>query len=123
MNDAQRRAFCDSWLAAWTGNRPDELLKFYAEDCYYQDPSRPGGLHGHAELRPYLVTLLAANPDWTWEAVELLPTERGFCCKWRAMIPFGDRIATELGLDIVELDGERITRNEVYFDRAQLLTR
>lgn len=122
MNPDALRDFCMRWLATWTGNRPDELLGFYTEDCYYQDPGRPTGLRGHVELRPYLEKLLRANPQWTWEAVEILPTELGFCCKWRATIPHGERVVTEVGLDLVELRGERISRNEVYFDRTQLLT-
>src|SRR5690606_14488671 len=31
------KQFLDDWLAAWTGNRPDALIGFYAPDVYYQD--------------------------------------------------------------------------------------
>lgn len=121
MNEQDALAFCEAWLAAWTGNRPDALLAFYAEDARYRDPGRPNGLHGHAELRPYFTKLLAANPDWVWKAVEVSPTSRGFTLKWRASVPAGAATIEEDGLDIVEIAGGRITRNEVYFDRAALL--
>jgi len=117
-DDAQR--FCQKWLAAWTGNQPERLLEFYAEDAFYRDPARPGGLHGHAEIRPYFIKLLATNPAWTWQPLEVFPTERGFCLKWQAAIPMGSRTVVEIGLDIVELAEGRITRNEVYFDRLAL---
>jgi hypothetical protein len=73
--------FCKKWLAAWTGNKPKELLKFYHEDALYIDPAKKEGLRGHKEIG----------------------------------------VITEIGLDIVEFKGEKISRNEVYFDRARLL--
>lgn len=109
----------DRWLPLWTGNRPDALLACYAEDARYRDPAKPDGLHGHAELRRYFGKLLALNPDWRWEADEIIPTAAGFTLKWRATIPVGDQAIVEHGLDIVEVDARGlITRNEVYFDRT-----
>jgi hypothetical protein len=112
--------FIRDWLASWTGNRPAQLLEFYAADAYYQDPARPQGLTGHAQLKPYFERLLAANPNWVWEAVEIFPTPRGCCLKWKATIPHAGDHCVLFGLDIVELDGQRITRNEVYFDPSAL---
>jgi hypothetical protein len=112
--------FCSEWLSAWTGNRPDKLLAFYSEDAFYRDPAKPEGLRG-TELALYFKKLLARNPDWKWEAVEILPTAKGFCLKWTATIPVGSQVIHETGLDIVELEGQKIIRNEVYFDRASLI--
>jgi hypothetical protein len=114
--------FCSRWLPAWTGNDPEGLLRFYAEQAFYRDPANPNGLKGHAQMRPYFTKLLAANPNWTWEAVEVFPTRRGFIMKWRATIPVGRQTITEYGMDIVELENGRVTRNEVFFDRTQWLT-
>jgi hypothetical protein len=113
--------FCSRWLPAWTGNDPESLLRFYAEQAFYRDPANPNGLKGHAQMRPYFTKLLAANPSWTWEAVEVFPTRRGFIMKWRATIPVGRQTITEYGIDIVELENGRVTRNEVFFDRSQWL--
>lgn len=115
---AQR--FSKDWLAAWTGNQPDRLLAFYAEDAFYSDPARRDGVRGHEALRKYFERLLANFPDWSWETEEVIPTEKGFTLKWRATIPVGGETVVETGLDIVEVEGARITRNEVYFDRATL---
>ncbi|HAZ13154.1 MAG: hypothetical protein A2X86_20840 [Bdellovibrionales bacterium GWA2_49_15] len=109
--------FCQRWLAAWTGNRPEHLLSFYSADAYYQDPARPNGLKGHQEILPYFVKLLAKNPDWRWECEEIIPTEKGFTLKWCAHIP-GKKLIH--GVDIVEVISDKITRNEVYFDTAAL---
>lgn len=116
-----RKTFIDEWLASWTGNQPEKLMAYYAEDAYYQDPARPQGLRGHGEMLPYFRKLLAVNPNWVWKAVELIPTSKGFTLKWKATIPVGERSVEEYGLDIVEIENDLITRNEVYFDRANLM--
>jgi hypothetical protein len=112
--------FCDEWLAAWTGNSPDRLREFYSSDAFYRDPAKPQGLRGD-ELLPYFKKLLAKNPDWVWERVEVLPVEKGFCLKWKASIPMAEKTIHETGLDIVEMKDGKITRNEVYFDSLALV--
>jgi hypothetical protein len=113
--------FCKKWLAAWTGNKPKELLKFYHEDALYIDPAKKEGLRGHKEIGRYFERLLAVYPDWTWTPVEFIPIEHGVVLKWKCSIPIDNEVITEIGLDIVEFKGEKISRNEVYFDRARLL--
>ncbi|HEX7964680.1 MAG TPA: nuclear transport factor 2 family protein [Gammaproteobacteria bacterium] len=122
MEHPELAAFCSDWLAAWTGNRPERLRSFYTEDAYYADPGRPQGLRG-AELLPYFRKLLAKNPDWAWQAEEILPTAKGFCLKWRACIPTDGREVEVAGLDIVELSDGKISRNEVFFDASVLAKR
>ncbi|MHA2046812.1 MAG: nuclear transport factor 2 family protein [Candidatus Thorarchaeota archaeon] len=113
--------FCKKWLAAWTGNKPKELLKFYHEDALYIDPAKKEGLRGHKEIGRYFERLLAVYPDWTWTPVEFIPIEHGVVLKWKCSIPIDNEVITEIGLDIVEFKGEKISRNEVYFDRTRLL--
>ncbi len=121
MNDkGELRDFLERWFAAWTGNDPDGLLEFYAEDVFYSDPAFRGGLQGH-DLRRYFTKLLAANPAWEWKLLEVFPTERGCTVKWQARIPTPGGIVEEEGLDIVEIRDGKITRNEIYFDRSRLL--
>lgn len=113
-------AFCSRWLPAWTGDRPEALIEFYAEDALYLDPARPQGIRGRERLLEYFRKLLARNPAWEWRALEVFPTEQGFVLKWQADIPVPRGSVRVQGLDIVELRGERIVRNEVYFDTAGL---
>jgi hypothetical protein len=112
---------CSRWLPAWTGNRPEVLIDFYSSDAFYSDPARRDGLRGREAILPHLKRLLAQNPQWKWEAVEIFPTDKGFTAKWKATIPSGDTTITEYGVDIVEVAGGKVTRNEVYFDRAALM--
>ena len=116
----EAETLCAAWLPRWTGNDPEALLACYAENTYYQDPAVPQGLTGHGALRPYFTKLLAANPDWVWEATEILPTDTGFVLKWTATIPTKEGPLRETGLDIVEVEAGKVVRNEVYFDPTRL---
>lgn len=118
---ANWHSFCNEWLSAWTGNRPATLLEFYTEDAFYLDPAYPDGLKGREQLSEYFIKLLGRNPDWKWEAVELFTTEKGFTLKWKAIIPVKNNQLITYGLDIVEMRGRQICRNEVYFDRVKWL--
>ena len=114
--------FCQNWLTSWTGNNPEKLIYFYSKTAYYQDPANPKGLKGHDKLLPYFKKLLAANPKWIWQMTEAYPTEKGFILKWRAAIPVKSEEITEYGIDILELEDNKIIRNEVYFDRTELIS-
>lgn len=108
--------FINNWLKSWTGNRPNELLNHYSDTASYSDPANPGGLSGKENLQTYFTKLLHKNPDWIWEAEEIIPTEKGCTLKWKAHIPVGNQTIVLFGLDIVEIIEWKITRNEVYFD-------
>ncbi len=114
--------FCQNWLTSWTGNNPEKLLSFYSKTAYYQDPANPKGLKGHDNLFPYFKKLLGANPKWIWRMIEAYPTEKGFVLKWRATIPVKSEEIIEYGMDLLELEGDKIIRNEVYFDRTELIS-
>jgi len=113
--------FCQNWLTSWTGNNPEKLISFYSKTAYYQDPANPKGLKGQGKLFPYFKKLLAANPKWIWRMTEVYPTEKGFILKWKATIPVNSKEIIEYGMDIVEFEVDKIIRNEVYFDRTELL--
>ena len=121
MDENDIKKFCNEWLSAWTGNDPDKLTSFYSENAYYQDPAKPKGIIGKREIKAYFKKLLALNPNWKWEMVEGFPNKKGFTMKWKATIPVGNVTIIESGMDIVEIENDRITRNEVYFDRTRWL--
>ncbi|MFT3669634.1 MAG: nuclear transport factor 2 family protein [Pseudoxanthomonas sp.] len=118
----EARQFALSWLPAWTGNDPERLVSFYADDAYYLDPGVPDGINGKPALLAYFSRLLTYNPHWVWTQVEGIPMEDGFLNKWHATIPVGDKILSITGVCLVQLDAQgKIRRNEVYFDRSNLL--
>lgn len=117
MEKNELQSFVDKWLASWTGNHPDILLDFYTQDAFYLDPANPKGLSGKEQLFAYFKRLLQKNPNWKWAEEEIFPTQKGFTIKWRSEIPIAQENLIIYGLDIVEITGNKISRNEVYFDR------
>jgi hypothetical protein len=122
MTAAEARTFAETWLPAWTGNRPELLASFYSDDTFYLDPAIPDGVRGMPALLEYFRKLLARNPDWVWTQIEGIPLEAGFLNKWRAVVPVGTATLEVIGVCFVQLDRKgKICRNEVYFDRSKIL--
>jgi steroid delta-isomerase-like uncharacterized protein len=122
LTEVQARVFAEEWLPAWSGNKPDLLADFYAEDVVYIDPGIPQGVRGKAALLTYFRKLLASNPDWVWTQIEAIPLQDGFLNKWFAKMPVGSKVLEVVGVCFVQLDQSgKIRRNEVYFDPSRLL--
>jgi|SRR4051812_42094960 hypothetical protein len=121
LSDDQATQFTDRWLPAWTGNDPERLLAFYADDAVYCDPAVPAGVHGRAEILAYFRRLLARYPDWVWTNTGVRPLSGGFLNYWHAVIPNRDRVVECDGVCTVLVMDDLICRNEVYFDRTMLL--
>jgi len=122
LSAEEARSFAERWLPAWSGNDPELLASFYSDDARYVDPAIPGGVKGKTALLDYFRKLLAYNPEWVWTQIEGIPMEDGFLNKWHASIPVGSKTIEVVGVCLVQLDqAGKIRRNEVYFDRAQLL--
>jgi hypothetical protein len=115
MAPDEARLFAASWLPAWTGNDPRKLASFYTDDLFYSDPS------GKEAFIRYLSKLLANNPDWVWTHESAIPLENGFLNKCRLDAPVGDKVITCRGVCTVQMTGDLIYRNEVYFDTLQLI--
>lgn len=101
---AEARAFAEKWLPAWTGNNPELLASFYAEDVFYLDPAIPEGVRGRSALLEYFRKLLGHNPNWVWTQTEAIPMEDGFLNKWLAKIPVGDTTLSVVGACFVQFD-------------------
>jgi hypothetical protein len=122
MTASEAREFAGQWLPAWTGNDPERLASFYSDDAFYLDPAIPEGVSGKPALLEYFRRLLAFNPEWVWTQIEGIPMEDGFLNKWHASIPVGGKTLDVVGVCFVQLDpAGKIRRNEVYFDRSELL--
>ncbi len=123
MTKEQAREFASQWLPAWTGNNPEKLAAFYSDDALYLDPVIPRGLKGKDALMKYFRKLLAANPEWVWTQIEPIPMEDGFLNKWLAKIPVGPKVIECIGVCFVQFNDQgKIRRNEVYFDRHELVS-
>ncbi len=122
LSQNEARHFAEKWLPAWSGNNPELLASFYSDDAFYLDPGVPNGITGKPALLAYFKKLLSYNPDWVWSQIEGIPLEDGFLNKWLARIQVGAKVIEIVGVCFVQLDSaDKIRRNEVYFDRSELL--
>jgi hypothetical protein len=121
MELEKAKEFCEQWLAAWTGNRPEYLISFYSDEAFYSDPYIPQGLKGKELLLGYCRKLISIYPSWKYEHVEIFPTKNGFTLKWKLSIPINNKTVIDYGVDIVEISNDKIIRNEVYFDTARIM--
>jgi len=111
-------------LSAWNSHDVDRVLACYTEDCVYRDPNTRGAVAGREALRRYLTRLFR---DWRmhWSLREFFPFADGSdgAFLWDAKLTpaAGGKTAEISGMDLVLLRGERLVRNEVYFDRMALV--
>jgi len=122
LSPADAKEFAESWLPAWTGNDPERLAAFYTEDAFYSDPAVPGGVRGKEALLAYFRALLGRFPDWEWTNARVTPMEGGFLNHWHVTVPVGSTVIQSDGVCTVQLRDGLIERNEVFFDRSELLT-
>ena len=121
LSRAQAAAFAEKWLPAWTGNEPERLVSFYAPRAFYRDPAVPDGIRGREAILDYFRVLLARFPDWVWGQAEATPMQGGFLNHWWARVPVQSRTLELHGVCTVVFEGGLIVRNEVFFDRTELL--
>ena len=121
LSRAQAAAFAEKWLPAWTGNQPEHLISFYAPRAFYRDPAVPDGIYGREPIFDYFRPLLARFPDWVWGQADATPMEGGFLNHWWAHVPVEGCTLELRGVCTVVLEGGLIGRNEVFFDRTELL--
>ncbi len=124
ISEGDAATIADAILAAWNEQDVERVLGCYTEDCVYLDPNTRGPVVGHDALRRYLTRLFA---QWKmhWSRRELFPLAeaRGTAFLWHATLtPAAGGPAVEIeGIDLAILRGDKLSRNEVYFDRMALL--
>ena len=108
-------AYNAAWLQAWTDKDTEKLLTFYGPDVIYKDNQTAAGIYGHAGLRAYLNGLFTATPPMRYEPDEVWAIKGGFCGRWLCTMAMPDGSTRRLrGFDLVLLEGDQITLNEVY---------
>lgn len=123
MELEQLKAISEPLLAAWNDQDPDRVVACYTDDLVYIDPNTRGAVEGAEAFRRYLTKLFRA---WQmhWEVKETFPLKDtdGAAGLWRASFRrVGGEAEVQVdGMDLVLIEGDRLRRNEVYFDRAAL---
>jgi hypothetical protein len=123
MDREKMLSLAERFLAAWNTQEVDRVLGCYTADVEYRDPNTRGAVRGEANLRRYLTKLFAGwTMSWSLREAHLFEDGRGCAVLRHATFrrPNGEQVIGVDGMDYVEVEGDRISRNEVWFDRAQI---
>jgi ketosteroid isomerase-like protein len=110
-------------IGAWNAQDVEAVVRCYTDDAVYSDPNTRGPVEGADAMRRYL-TKLFSRWQMHWSVKETFPLAEvdGVAGLWRASfrLPGGNETVEVDGMDLVLIEGQRVKRNEVYFDRAAL---
>ena len=113
----------ERFLDAWNSQDVDRVLDCYTADVRYRDPNTRGFVEGADALRRYLTKLFDRwQMHWSLREAYPLQGEEGSAVLWRATLRLkgGETTVSVDGMDLALMEGDRLRRNDVYFDRAAL---
>jgi hypothetical protein len=116
-------ALAEKFLGAWNTQDVDRVLACYTPDLEYRDPNTRGAVLGADSMHHYLSKLFGRwQMHWSLREAYLFDDGCGCNVLWHATfrLPASDATIEIDGMDFVEVRDNRISRNEVCFDRAQL---
>jgi ketosteroid isomerase-like protein len=125
INTPDALALSEKVLAAWNRQDVEGVVACYTEDCVYLDPNTRGPVEGSEALRRYLTKLFARwKMHWSLKEFHTFQEQSGGAFLWSATLTpvDGGRTAEIEGMNLVMLQGNRLRRNEVYFDRMALVS-
>ena len=123
MHEQRLLSLAEKVLDAWNTQDVERVVACYTDDLVYRDPNTRGAVEGADAMRHYLAKLFSR---WTmhWSLREVFPLSQanGSAFLWRATFRAknGSQTVEADGMDLVLLEGDRIKRNDVYFDRVVL---
>jgi ketosteroid isomerase-like protein len=123
MDEKTIRTLKEQVLAAWNEQDVDRVVACYTDDLIYRDPNTRGEVKGAEAMRRYLRKLFDTwQMSWAVREMRFFADGSGCAALWSASLRrHGDeRVAVADGMDLVLIEGGRIKRNEVYFDRTVL---
>lgn len=123
MDEGTMYRVAEHTLEAWSRQDVEEVLACYTSDLVYLDPNTQGPIRGSDAMRRYLTRLFEQwEMSWRLKEAHLFSNGDGCAILWEATLKRvgADRRAIINGMDLVLVQGELISRNEVYFDRSLL---
>jgi ketosteroid isomerase-like protein len=123
MDQAEMHQLAEKFLDAWNSQDVERVVSIYAGDVSYADPNTRGPVQGADAMRRYLKKLFGNwRMHWSLREAYLLDGGEGCAVLWHATfsLPGGGTTVETDGMDLVLMQGDRIARNEVYFDRVAL---
>lgn len=123
MNHDRAIELAERLLKSWNTQEVERVVDCYTADARYRDPNTRGFVEGSDALRRYLTKLFDQwQMHWALREAYPLGDAEGAAVLWRATLrPKQHDTEVEIdGMDLALVEGDRLSRNEVYFDRAAL---
>jgi ketosteroid isomerase-like protein len=124
VEQAVLEPFARRFLDAWNTQDTERVVAVYTDDVVYLDPNTRGEVRGADALHRYLTKLFEAwEMHWSFREGYVAAADADVATVlWRATLRRAgqDEEVEVEGIDLVAVEGDRIKRNEVYFDRAVL---
>jgi ketosteroid isomerase-like protein len=124
MNRDDALRIAEQVLSAWNEQDVEKVAACYTTDCIYRDPNTRGSVAGRDAFRRYLTRLFEQwKMHWSLREYFAFEDGEGGAFLWRARLtPASGGSTVEVdGMDLVRLRGDKLCRNEVYFDRMAVL--
>ena len=125
MDSTKIQQLAEAFLGAWNTQKVENVLACYSKDTVYRDPNTRGEIKGAESFGAYLQKLFSLwKMHWSLREAYSLSGVEGAAVLWHASLQkMGNEEAVKVdGMDLVILENDLITRNEVYFDRSVLQT-
>ncbi len=123
MNHEGAIVLAERLLESWNTQEVERVVDCYTDDVVYRDPNTRGFVEGSDALRRYLTKLFDGwQMHWTLREAYPFVDAEGAAVLWRATIRprVGAGDAEIDGMDLALVAGDRLSRNDVYFDRTAL---
>lgn len=123
MPDKRIKELAEKFIAAWNTQEVDKVASCYSQDLVYIDPNIHGEITDQPALRSYLAKLFAAwKMHWAIKDVQVFKDMDGAAARWHATLQLagGGKTVEVDGMDFIAFKGDKIQRNEVYFDRMAI---
>lgn len=123
MDHHRATAMAERLLEAWNTQEVKRVVDCYTDDVRYRDPNTRGFVEGADAMSRYLNKLFDRwQMHWALREAYPLRDADGAGVLWRATFRLtGTDTQVEIdGMDLALAHGDRLARNDVYFDRSSL---
>jgi steroid delta-isomerase-like uncharacterized protein len=116
----------ESFIAAWNSHEVERVIPMFTNDVLYEDVTFGAINHGSAELGKFAASIFAAVPDVKFELVNSAVDREHGTIEWvftgtdRGLYKTGKRFSVR-GVSVIDLRGERISRNLDFYDAASIM--